>query len=382
VLEKLKKQIGTHNSIASEILLIISEVIKNNLIINIKALKPTVFQININSRCNARCNICNIWKTEDKTEISLEKLEEVFSDHVFQSIEYIILSGGEPTLRSNLLEVVELILLKMPNLRKISIPTTGLWPERSIEYFSAIAKSCQKHRVFLSIGVSLDGVDNMYELTRGITGGYEKVLDTITALNELSSEFEFNIGIGTTISAINVYDVYNLTEVSEKLNVGINFAFAALSESYFNNLNLTENIKYTPESKVFLKRFIKERIEKSPLLSEMSFYYEKALEMMDGAKRTLPCLFQDQGLVLDSTGDLHYCINSQAIGNIYNDSTSIIYSKDKNLKYRQKLIKEICPNCEASCFIGVALRKKMFPFLKYIIKRNYKNSSIYHHYSN
>jgi MoaA/NifB/PqqE/SkfB family radical SAM enzyme len=317
--------------------------------------------------------MCNIWKTEDKTEISLEKLNEIFSDSLFQTIEYIILSGGEPTLRKNLPEVVELMLKHMPKLRKITIPTTGIWTERSVEYYSAIAKSCLKHKVFLSIGISLDGVGNIYETTRGVPGGYEKVIATIKALKELNQKVEFQLGIGTTISALNVYDVYNLIEVSEKLEVGINFVVAAFSESYYNNTNLSDNITFTPEAKEFLKKFLKERIAKSPVFSEMPFYYEKVLEMMDGAKRSIPCPFQDQGLVLDATGDLHYCVNSRTIGNIHQESASDIYYKVENLKYRNQVIEEVCPTCEISCFVGVGLRKKMFPFLGYIVKRGYKN---------
>jgi glycosyltransferase involved in cell wall biosynthesis/MoaA/NifB/PqqE/SkfB family radical SAM enzyme len=368
MIETLKKQLATRGSIFTEILTVIGEGVTNNVVRHFKTLKPTVLQLNVNARCNARCVICNIWQTVDKTEINIEKLEEVFSDPIFQNIEYIILSGGEPTLRKNLPDVVELMLKKMPKLRKISIPTTGIATERSVEHFSAIAKACFKSKVFLSIGISLDGVDEVYEHTRGIPGGYKKVINTLLALKELNKEVEFQLGIGSTISALNVYDVYNLIEVSEKLELGINFVVAALSESYFNNTNLSDNITFTPEAKEFLRTFLKERIKKSTLFSEMPFYYEKVLKMMDGAKRSIPCPFQDQGLVLDASGEVHYCTNSNSIGNIHQLSVSTIYSNSENLKYRRQVTKENCPECQISCFVGVGLRKKVIPFLGYLAK--------------
>ena len=378
--KKFKAQIATRRNILSEIFVVIGEGFTNNVVKHFKTLKPTVLQLNINAQCNARCGMCNIWQTENKTEINLQKLDEVFSDPVFRNIEYIILSGGEPTLRKNLPEVVDLMLKHMPKMRKISIPTTGINTDRSVAYFSAIAKACLKRNVYLSIGISLDGVEGIYEHVRGVKGGYQKVINTLTALKELNKEVEFSLGIGTTISAMNVYDVNNLLEVSEKLDIGINFVVAAFSDSYYNNSNLSDNITFTAEAKEFLRKFLKERIKKSPLLSEMPFYYEKILEMMNGAKRSIPCPFQDQGIVLDASGDFHYCVNSNTVGNIHKDSASTIYYGADNIKYRNQVIKEVCPTCEISCFVGVGLRKKAFSFLGYVLKngsrRVFNNNSL------
>ncbi len=215
----------------------------------------------------------------------------------------------------------------MPRLKKISIPTTGIWTEKSVEFYSIIAKACLKYNVYLSIGVSLDGVGEVYEKARGIPGGYDKVINTIKALKELSKDVEFQLGIGTTISSINIFDVYNLIEVSKKLEVGINFVVAAFSSTYFNNISLSDNVNFSPDAKEFLKKFLRERINKSPIFSEMPFYYEKFLEMMDEAERSIPCLFQDEGLVLDANGDVHYCINSE---------TKVTFIKNQLPKYFSK----------------------------------------------
>jgi MoaA/NifB/PqqE/SkfB family radical SAM enzyme len=86
--------------------------------------------------------------------------------------------------------------------------------------------------------VSLDGVGEVYECVRGVEGGYQKLINTISKLKELNNEVEFNFSIGSTLSGLNVYDAYNLHEVANSLDVNINFVVAALSESYFDNKNL------------------------------------------------------------------------------------------------------------------------------------------------
>lgn len=370
--KNLKKQIATRRNIFTEIVAVAGECITNNIVKGFKTLKPTVLQVNVNARCNARCSICNIWRTEDKTEIGLGKMEEIFSDPLFRSIEYMIVCGGEPTLRKDLPAIVDLILEKMPKLRKISIPTTGIWTERSVSHFSAIARACLEHKVFFSVGISLDGVHDIYERVRGVRGGYQKVLDTLIALKKLNQDVEFQLGIGSTISALNVYDVYNLIEVSKKLDVGINFVVAAVSESYFNNADLVGNITFTPEAREFLRKFLKEQIREGSSFSEMPFYYEKVLEMMDGAERSIPCPYQDQGLVIDASGEVHYCTNSRSIGNVHKDSASAIYYDPNNLAYRLSIREEVCPKCEISCFVGVGLRKTVFPFLGFLLRHNFR----------
>ncbi len=369
---QLKQRLATRRSLVTELAAVAGECVTNNVVTHFKTLRPTVLQLNVNAACNAKCNMCNIWKTEDKTQLGLKKLDEVFADPVFRGIEYIILAGGEPTLRKDLPEVVGLMLKHMPRLRKISIPTTGISMELSVKHFSAIAKACLARHVVCSIGISLDGVGEVYDRVRGVPGGYQKVLNTLHALKQLNREIEFQLSVNPTISAMNVRDVHNLVGVSKRLELGMNFFVATFSESYFNNLSLADNITLTAEDKAFLEAFLRQRIKESPLLSEMPFYYEKALEMLGGAKRAIPCPFQDQGIVLDASGDFHYCTNSRTVGNVHQRAPSRIYHDRENLAYRRRVRQETCPGCQISCFVGVGLRKTVFPFLGFLAKRGYQ----------
>ncbi len=363
MLKQIKRQLATRRSLVAELASVAGECVTNNVVKHFRTLQPTVLQLNVNAACNAKCNMCNIWKTEDKTQLSLEKLDETFTDPAFRRIEYIILAGGEPTLRKDLPEVVGLMLKHMPKLRKLSIPTTGISTELSVRHFSAIATLCLERNVVCSIGISLDGVGEVYDRVRGVPGGYEKVINTLHALKELNQKVEFQLSVNPTISAMNVRDVHNLVEVSKHLELGINFFMATLSESYFNNLNLADSITMTAEDRAFLEAFLRQRINESPLMSEMPFYYEKALEMLKGAKRSIPCPFQDQGIVLDANGDFHYCTNSRTVGNVHQRAPSSIYHDRENLAYRRRVRQETCPGCQISCFVGVGLRKTVFPFL-------------------
>jgi MoaA/NifB/PqqE/SkfB family radical SAM enzyme len=361
----LKKQLAIRGSLLAEVPSVAAGCLLSNVVKRFRPLAPTVLQLNVNARCNARCGMCNIWRTEDKTMLSLEELERAFADPLFSTIEYTIVAGGEPTLRHDLPEVVELMIARMPRLRKVSIPTTGIATELVVRYTAAIAKACLARNVVLSLGISLDGTGDVYERVRGVKGGYPKVLKTLIALKELSKDIEFSFGIGTTISNLNAHDLDNLVALSRDLELGINFAVAALADSYFNNLDLADNVVFSPEAKAIVRRFLTKQISESPLISEAPFYYRKALEMLEGARRSMPCSFQDQGLVIDASGDVHYCINSRSIGNLHSRSASEIYYDPANLAFRRQVIEDVCPSCQVSCFVGVGLRKTVFPFLRF-----------------
>jgi hypothetical protein len=94
------------------------------------------------------------------------------------------------------------------------------------------------------------------------------------------------------------------------------------------------------------------------------------VENLEGApKRGLPCPFADQGLLLNPDASLQYCHNSQPIGNALQKSSRDLYYAPENLAYRDAIRNEKCPGCRMSCLFFVSLRKEVFPFLSFVVKR-------------
>jgi len=57
-------------------------------------------------RCNSKCSMCYIWQnpTLRKEEVSLATL-----DKIPYGIDYLNLTGGEPTLREDLMDIIDLL---------------------------------------------------------------------------------------------------------------------------------------------------------------------------------------------------------------------------------------------------------------------------------
>src|SRR3984893_18515576 len=74
-------------------------------------------------RCNSRCQMCHVWKypTAPEQEISLETLAKLPG-----GFDNLNLSGGEPTLRRDLAELIESL---SPKARVMEISSNGLPPQ-------------------------------------------------------------------------------------------------------------------------------------------------------------------------------------------------------------------------------------------------------------
>ena len=91
----------------------------------------------------------------------------------------------------------------------------------------------------------------------------------------------------------------------------------------------------------------------------------------NGYHRTMPCPFQRQGLLLNPNGDLHYCENSQKLGNVLDESAETLYFRAENLKHREQIKNETCPTCLSPCQVNVGAMKQFIPYAKFL-KRVYQ----------
>ena len=92
-------------------------------------------------RCNARCQMCHTWKypSRREQEITIEDIEKLPSN-----LEYVNITGGEPTLRDDLVDIVGVLSKKA---RKVEISTNGYFTNRLVE----VAKKYTDIRIRVSV---------------------------------------------------------------------------------------------------------------------------------------------------------------------------------------------------------------------------------------
>lgn len=335
-----------------------------------RVLLPTVLHVNVNLRCNTRCAMCNIWELKSPHLLTLEQLDALFADPVYRRVEYVMLAGGEPTLRDDLPELVELIHRRMPRLRKIQIASNVIHTASVRAQYPRIARYCQAHRIRLSLGVSLDGIGATHDRIRGVRGAFDKVMESVRFMQELQRETPFTMSLDPTVFSMNIDELEQLRALAERLGLPVVFQIAAVSGDYYGNTGSEAVLALGEEDRAKLLPFLRQRVAEASLLDALAYYYAEVVAHEEGAPaRALPCPYADQGLLLNPDGSLQYCHNSRPIGNALETSSSELYFGADNQAYLGQVRQETCAGCRMSCMFWVGLRKEPFTFLGFVVKR-------------
>src|SRR5262245_2063111 len=337
----------------------------------IHPIRPTVLIFNCTFVCDARCEMCHNWKHGDrKSDLTLDQLDRVMNHRFWGAVENLNISGGEPTTRNDLPEMVELFSKRLPRLRKIGINTTGLTPHRAIPQLTRIVELCAEKQLLLSARVSLDGIGAIHNHVRIFKQGFDKACETITAMQKLAgTHSNFQFGIAATIFATNLDDARNILAWARARKLDIVFNMLRFTDAMLNNKDLEASIGFHQREEDFMRHFFLEQVQEESVLSGQAFLYLHYADMIaNGYRRTMPCPFRTQGLLLNPYGDLHYCENSQAIGNVLTTPAEELYFKAENLAHRDRVKQTICPTCLSPCQVNVGAMKQFIPYAKFLAR--------------
>ncbi len=338
---------------------------------HVRAIRPTVLIYNCTWVCDARCEMCSNWKHGDrKADMTLAQLEPVFDHPFWGAVENLNISGGEPTTRNDLPEMVEMFHRRLPRMRKVGINTTGLTPTRAIPMLTRIVEFCGEHDLLLSMRVSIDGVGDVHNQVRNVKSGFDKASRTIDAMQALADEHKhFQFGIASTIFAKNLEDAENILAWARTKNLDIVFNMLRFTDNMLNNKELEESIGFHQREEEYMRKFFLERVEEESVLSGQSFMYLHYADMIaNGYKRTMPCPFQRQGLLLNPNGELFYCENSAKLGNVLDTTAEQMYFDAAHLAHRDELKEKVCSTCLSPCQVNVGAMKQVVPYAKFLVR--------------
>src|SRR4029079_3361667 len=190
-----------------------------------------------------------------------------------------------------------------------------------------IVKFCADHDLLISARVSLDGIGDIHDQVRHVKRGFDKYCETIAARQALSREYaNFQFGIAATIFATNIEDAKNILTWARTKDLDIVFNMLRFTDAMLNNKELEATIGFAAREEAFMREFFLERVQEESVLSGQAFLYLHYAEMIaNGYHRTMPSPFKTHGLLLNPYGDLYFCENSDAIGNVLTTPADELY---------------------------------------------------------
>jgi len=138
----------------------------------------------VTSHCNQRCNMCFAWEMlnslKRSEEWQLPEIERVAAQ--FPKLYQVSLTGGEPTLRADLAEIIE-IFYRVSGVQRVTIPTNGFYPDRIERLVRRVMESCPG--LVLSINMSLDGIGEVHDKIRGLKDSFKNLVETYRRVQSL-----------------------------------------------------------------------------------------------------------------------------------------------------------------------------------------------------
>jgi MoaA/NifB/PqqE/SkfB family radical SAM enzyme len=324
----------------------------------------------VTSRCNATCDTCFYW--EDLNRPGDLKWDEIVRlSESMPDLTDLWFSGGEPTLRRELEDIVDLFV-RNNGVRHINLPTNGLKPARIL----AIADRClaRNRDLSLHINIALDGLTDSHDAMRGVPGNFEKAIESARVLRRLKTRFgnRLEVHINTVITRDNIDEILPLAEwiFSEKLvdghyfNVirgdardprlkavdrsrlpGLYAAVAEIQARYAERLT-------GPGNPLF--RWIKKAI----YVGVLAFHHRTQLENIDGPKAwPMPCTAGETSTVIDFDGRVRACELREPVGDLRKvDMNFKVFWESPERKAETRQI--ACDQCWCThvCFIHDSLR--------------------------
>src|SRR6266576_3324606 len=173
--------------------------------------RPVLVHFEVTMRCNAHCGFCDYWKTDASAKAS--ELKSFADAARFFNPMLITFTGGEPTLRSDLEELVAAVDDAV-SLKYMTLLTHGgmLSAERARSLWKAGINQ---------FNISLDFLDERHDRARGIPGLTAKIMQTIPRMREIGIT---GIRFNTVIKRDNLDQLLPIVQRARELGCGVNFS--------------------------------------------------------------------------------------------------------------------------------------------------------------
>jgi MoaA/NifB/PqqE/SkfB family radical SAM enzyme len=319
----------------------------------LKPIMPTSMMINLTYKCNSQCVMCNIWQMQPRNEMTLNEWEKALQDPIFSNIQTLTVSGGEAFLFKDYFEAIKLFIDSMPSLNRLVLNTNGFLSEVILDQVKKVAEYCKFKKITLMVSVSIDGVAEVHDQIRRVKDGFKKADKTIDGLVQLSKKYNFKVGIASLLLRQNIdkYDEVKAWMKSKKTDA-YSFQIVGFHETFVNNLDSEKRIGFNAEVRKKLLHALNDLSKPKNIKDLVSYYWADMKNMyQNNGLRTTPCPFLVDEFVMDSLGDVYYCLSTNPIGNIIKEGKTVgeIYFDKKNLKQRQELRRNQCKKCNSGC---------------------------------
>jgi len=253
--------------------------------------RPVLLNFEVTMRCNAKCGFCDYWKTPAEAKHSemsdFAEIARRFSPML------VTFTGGEPTLRKDLEEIVASVR-KAVRYTYVQMITHGamLSLDRAKSLWDAGVDQ---------FNISLDYLDERHDVARGIPGLSAKILALVP---EMKAAGIGSVRFNTVIKNDNLDQIMPIVECAAALGGGVNFSLYTDFKNGNGDYLLGE--AHQRELENVVQQLLAYKQRKRGVITNSDYYLEQIPRYVRG-EMTEPCRSGSTTIHIDPQGMVRRC---------------------------------------------------------------------------
>jgi Fe-coproporphyrin III synthase len=309
------------------------------------------------NRCNCRCLMCDIWKIRQVREITAEDLKPHLDSLRALKVRWIVFSGGEPLMHSDLTSLAR--LCREEGIR-LTLLTAGLLLERHAERVT---------RWMDDVIVSIDGPPGVHDAIRRVPGAFTRLSAGVREIRRLRTQMP--VHGRCTVQKSNFRYLRDTVRVAHALGLdSISFLAVDITSEAFNRplswpqeqqdtiaLDGSEVEGLDLEIKALI-RDCQGEIESGYISETPEKLHRVVLHYRATLGHTHPiaphCNAPWVSAVVEADGTVRPCFFHRPIGNIHEANLSDVLNGEPAVRFRRELDvaqNSVCRKCVCSLYL-------------------------------
>lgn len=300
--------------------------------------------------CNSRCITCDYWRTKHDGEMDLAEILGVLADLRAQGVEELIFTGGEPTLRKDLTDMVA-------EARRLGFRSIGLTT-------NSLSLNTKKIDALLEAGLtevvlSLEGLD-LHDEIRGVPGNTAKVvrnLEHFAARRDEGAYPDIGIRIGMTLMGKNLHEVPGVIDLARCHGATLFFNLIDRGAYFFRGIEGSLfDIEDWDAFDGLVDSLIDLKLGEPDLIGNSLSSLDYARRYFRDPKQAeIPCYLGYVGIEIDSNADVYSnCWGLPPVGNLRRTPLADILAGPAYAGRCRDMYAKKCPGCSCGYILNLA----------------------------
>ena len=323
---------------------------------------PNYAIVYVDGRCNMHCDFCchAAMDARNSGTVSPSNWGHVFKRA--KSLLHLTITGGEPFLRKDLVEIISNII-DNSGVPRVSIKSNGFYIKRIEEYIPILIKKYPNTEFTLSI--SLDGPKNIHDKVRNFNGAYDKVLETINIMKKYRINKNFFLRLASVLTSETKDFLENFLDETDKWPIDFHEVILVRDIEDSEQLKLKEIYKKLSEAQQKKSSYNWKKSFNGKIFDKL---YKETIKRLENNKNHSPCVAGSRFVEIFPDGVVRGCEveklwDISTLGKVENNLDIVDILNNKKSKEFSKFAKNCSCTFECANAISTVYDTRNWPSL-------------------